>query len=287
MRYGFIQDHQPQFGVALMCRVLQVSKNGFYEWRNRGLSNRAQVHARLLDAIRRVHAEHHEAYGAIKTWRVLKAQGIACSRHCIAKLRSNAGIETKRKRRFRIMASHYHTKAAAPDLVQRQFTAPAPNQAWVGDMTFIRTRAGWLHLAVLLDLFSRRIVGWAFGERPDEALALSALTMAIEQRHPRSGLTHHTDQGILYRARRYCEVLDHHDIRSSMGAKGSALDNAVAESFFSTLKNELVHHCDFKNREIAKAAIFEFIELFYNRKRLHQTLGYRTPIEVEKEWRGA
>jgi putative transposase len=270
-----------------MCRVLQVSKSGFYEWRNRGLSNRAKVQARLLDDIHRVHAEHHEAYGAIKTWRALRAQGVTCGKHVVARLRRGAGIEAKRTRRFRAMTSHYHTPPPAPDLIQRQFLARSPDEAWAGDMTFIRTREGWLHLAVLLDLFSRRIVGWAMGERPDEALALGALTMAIEQRQPRPGLIHHTDQGILYRARRYCEVLAHHDLRSSMGAKGSALDNAVAESFFSTLKNELVHHCDFKSREIAKSALFQYIELFYNRRRLHQTLGYRTPIEVEKEWRGS
>lgn len=282
MRYGFIKGHQGQFRIAPMCRVLQVSKSGFYEWRNRGLSDRAKAHARLLDAIRRLHAEHQEAYGAIKIWRALLAQGVRCGKHVVARLRRGAGIETKRTRRFRVTAAHYHTADAAPDLIERRFMAQTPDQAWVGDMTFIRTREGWLHLAVLLDLFSRRIVGWAMGERPDEALALGALKMAIEQRRPRPGLTHHTDRGILYRARRYCEVLAHYNVRSSMGAKGSALDNAVAESFFSTLKNELIHHCDFKSREIAKAAIFEFIELFYNRKRLHQTLGYRTPMEFEE-----
>jgi transposase InsO family protein len=267
-----------------MCRVLHVSRSGFYDWRDRPLSHRAQTHTQLLTHIRRVHAEHHEAYGAIKTWRALLAQRIACGRHCVASLRRKAGIEAKRKRRFRIAALHYHTQPASPDLIQRCFRAEAPDRSWAGDMTFIRTREGWLHLAVLLDLFSRRVIGWAMGRRQDEALAAHALKMAVAQRRPCLGLIHHTDQSVLYRARSYRETLHQYGMRPSMGARGSALDNAVVESFFSNLKNELVHHCDFATRNEARTAIFSYIELFYNRRRLHQTLDYRTPIEVEKGW---
>ena len=170
----------------------------------------------------------------------------------------------------------------APDRIERRFRANQPNHAWVGDMTFIRTRAGWLYLAVLLDLYSRRIVGWSMGDRPNEALTLGALNMAIEHRDPQPGLIHHTDQGGIYRSRGYRERMDHVGMLPSMGAKGTAYDNAVAESFFSNLKNELVHHVDFLNRESARAAIFSYIELFYNRQRIHQTLGYVSPVAFEQ-----
>src|SRR5438132_348821 len=175
----------------------------------------------------------------------------------------------------------------ATDLLNQQFRNQAPDRAWVGDMTFIRTRQGWLHLAVLLDLFSRRIVGWAMGTQPGQTLTQTALTMALAQREPAAGLIHHTDRGSPYGARGYGEQLGARGIRPSMGGRKSAYDNAVAESFFSSLKNELIHHCDFATRDHARAAIFDYIELFYNRKRIHQSLGYRTPEAVERAWYGA
>jgi len=241
----------------------------------------------LLADIRRVHQEHHEAYGALKTWRALNRQGVACGKHWVARLRREAGIEATRKRRFRVMTEHQQRPAPAPDLLNRQFRTHAPDRAWVGDMTFIRTRQGWLHLAVLLDLFSRRIVGWAMDNQPGQTLTQTALTMALVQREPAAGLIHHTDRGSPYGARGYGEQLGARGIRPSMSGRKSAYDNAVAESFFSSLKNELIHHCDFATRDHARAAIFDYIELFYNRKRIHQSLGYRTPEEVERAWYGA
>ncbi len=200
----------------------------------------------------------------------------------LAHLHRTNGIEARRKRRspYSIIA-HEHTQAPAPDLIERCFDAPGPDHAWVGDMTFIRTRQGWLYLAMLLDLFSRKVVGWAMGQRPDEQLSLNALDMAIAQRSPAPGLIHHTDQGAIYRSRRYRQRMAAVQMRPSMGAKGSALDNAVAESFFSNLKNELVYHCVFATRQAARMAIFDYIELFYNRRRLHQTLGYESPVQFE------
>ena len=180
------------------------------------------------------------------------------------------------------MVEHHHTAPAAPNLVQRQFQVPAANRGWVGDMTFIRTRAGFLHLAVLLDLYSRRVVGWAMSAKPDLAVALNALRMALLQRRPAGGLIHHSDQGPLYAARVYRNTLQAHGMNASMSGKGNAYDNAVAESFFSSLKNELVHHCDFANREVARSAIFDYIEIFYNRQRLHQTLNYVSPAQFEQ-----
>jgi len=287
VKYGFIAQHPRQFRIATLCRVLRVSRSGYYDWRGRAPSARAQTNVRLLGEIRRVHREHREAYGAVKTWRALNRQGVACGKHRVARLRREAGIEARRQRRFRVITEHHHTAAAAPDLLNRQFCMPVPDRAWVGDMTFIRTRQGWLHLAVLLDLCSRRVVGWAMESQPGQALALSALNMALHQRRPRPGLIHHTDRGAPYAARAYRDRLDASGVRPSMNGKKSAYDNAVAESFFSNLKNELVHHCDFVSRDHARMAIFDYIELFYNRKRIHQSLGYRTPEEIEREWRGA
>ncbi len=266
-----------------LCQALHVSRSGYYAWCARGDSRRAVRHRELLVQIKRVHGAAREAYGAKKTWLELNAQGVSCGKHCVARLRQRAGIEAKRKRRFRLTVEHHRRAAAAPDLIQRHFAAPAPDWAWVGDMTFIRTRVGFLHLAVLLDLYSRRVVGWSMSERPDLMLVLGALDMALTQRRPAGGLIHHTDQGPIYAARAYRDTLSVHGLKASMGAKGSAYDNAVAESFFSYLKNELVHHCDFANREAARMAIFDYIECFYNRSRRHQTLGYVSPVEFERK----
>ena len=265
-----------------MCRLLQVSRSGFYAWRHREPSQRSVENRTLRDEIRRIHLETKEAYGAVKTWHELRARGIACGKHRVARLRRQAKIEARRKRRFRVIVEHHHTAPAAPNLVQRQFQVPAADRVWVGDMTFIRTRAGFLHLAVLLDLYSRRVVGWAMGERPNLPLAMNALDMALLARLPQKGLVHHTDQGALYSAYAYRDRLSASGMQPSMSAKGNAYDNAVAESFFSNLKNELVHHCDFVTRDQARAAIFDYIEIFYNRQRRHQTLGYVSPMQFEQ-----
>lgn len=185
-----------------------------------------------------MHQEHREAYGALKTWFALKERGIACGKHRVARLRQAAGIEAKRKRRFRVITEHHRTPQAAPDLLGRRFNAPVPNAVWVGDMTFVRTREGFLHLAVLLDLYSRRVVGWAMDTQPSQALGQAALAMALDQRKPRPGLIHHTDRGSPYSARAYPEQLHARGICRSMSGRKSAYDNAVAESFFSNLKNE-------------------------------------------------
>ena len=267
--------------VSRLCRILSVSRGGYYEWRARGDSARSRRDRALLGHIEQVHAASRQAYGAVKTWLELRARGIACGKHRVARLRRRAGIEARRKRRFRVIVEHHSTAPAAPNLVQRQFHVPAADRVWVGDLTVIRTRAGFLHLAVLLDLYSRRVVGWAMGERPTLPLAMHALDMALLARLPQEGLVHHTDQGPLYSAHAYRERLTASGLNPSMSAKGNAYDNAVAESFFSTLKNELVHHCDFVTREQARSAIFEYIEIFYNRQRRHQTLGYVSPMQFE------
>jgi putative transposase len=281
VKYAFMRAHEEQFGLQRMCAVFDVSRSGYYEWRKRPRSARAARDEVLLGYIRRVHASCHEAYGAKKTWLQLKAQGVSCGKHRVARLRQSAGIEARRKRRFRVQARHRQTAPAAPNLVAQRFDNRGRDRVWVGDTTFIQTRVGFVYLAVLLDLHARRVVGWSIGQRHDVALALSALGMALNQRRPGAGLIHHTDQGSLYGARVYRDALAAHGVRVSMSAKGSPHDNAVAESFFSTLKNELVHHCTFATQDSAVRALSGYIELFYNRRRLHQALGYVSPVDFE------
>ena len=283
MKYGYIETHAGMAGATRLCRIFGVARSGYYDWKTRGESCRSKQNSELLARIKEVHRASREAYGAVKTWRELNARGIACGKHRVARLRRQAGIEARRKRRFRIIVENHHTEPAAPNLVQRQFDVAIPNQVWVGDGTFIRTRQGFLHLAVLLDLHSRRVVGWGMGDRPNLPPVMSALDMALLHRQPGRGLIHHTDQGTLYAARAYREKLLMHGLRPSMSRRGNCYDNAVAESFFSTLKNELVHYCDFHTRDEARAAIFEYIEIFYNRQRRHQTLGYLSPVQFEQE----
>jgi putative transposase len=284
VKYAFITPQRQHFGLAVLCRVLQVSRSGYYAWLKHKPSPRSIANQHLLQHIHAVHRQYRQAYGAVKTWRHLNQQGIPCGKHRVAKLRQLAGIEAQRKRRFRLTVEHHHMPQAAPDLLQRQFNTHAPNLAWVGDMTFIRTRQGWLHLVVLLDLFSRKVVGWSMGAKADAALHQAALSMAVTQRRPVTGLVHHTDRGSVYSAAPYRRQLARSGMRQSMNGRKTAYDNAVAESFFSNLKNEWVHHHDFHTREEASLAIFDYIECFYNTQRIHQSLGYRTPVEVENQY---
>ena len=281
MKYGFIKQHDQEFSIGRMCEVLRVSRSGYYAWRDRPEGARVRRDRDLLAAIWRVHAESRQAYGAKKTWLQLRDEGVACGKHRVARLRKHAGIEARRKRRFRLTVENHSTAPAAPNLLQRHFDVEQPNRVWVGDMTFIRTRSGFLHLAVLLDLYARRVVGWSMREKPDLTLIMGALHMALQQRRPAAGLIHHTDQGPIYAAKDYRQTMAAHGLRPSMSGKGNAYDNAVAESFFGNLKNELVHHSDFRTKEEARTAIFDYIELFYNRTRKHQTLGYISPVQFE------
>lgn len=283
MRYAFIREHQNEFKVVRMCRVLQVSRSGYYDWVDRRESRRVREDRALLEHIRRVHLQSRRAYGSVKTWRELRTQGVACGKHRVARLRKRDGIEAQRRRRFRLTVENHHTTPAAPNLLRQQFVAVQPDRVWVGDMTFIRTRAGFLYLAVLLDLYARRVVGWCMHDRPNLELTLRALDMALTRRRPAPGLVHHTDQAPLYSAYEYRQRMAAYGLVASMSARGNCYDNAVVESFFSNLKNELVHHCDFHTREAARAAIFDYIEIFYNRSRRHQTLGYLSPWEFEKQ----
>lgn len=281
MKYAFMRAHRREFRVVCMCAVLQVSRSGFYHWLHRPLSRRTTADRQLVVRMCEWHDKTRRVYGAVKLWRALNAAGIRCGKHRVARLRRAQGLEARRTRRFRVMVEHQHRPPPAPNIVQQRFGAPGPDRMWVGDLTAIATRAGWLHVAVVLDLYSRRVIGWAMSAKPDQRLAVAALVMAVQRRHPAPGLIHHTDQGCQYAAAGYREILTAHGLVPSMSRRGNCYDNAVAESFFSTLKNELIHERTFRTREEARADIFEFIEVFYNRQRIHQTLGYVSPVQFE------
>lgn len=282
-----MDQHRQEFSVSRMCRLLWVSRSGFYAWRSRPESRRAREDRALLAHIEAIHHASREAYGTVKTWKELRARGVPCGRNRVGRLRKHAGIEARRKRRFRVTTQSRHSFPIAANVLARRFTVDQPNRVWVGDITFVPTQAGWLYLALLLDLYARRVVGWAMSHSIDSNLVSEALRMALARRRPSPGLIHHSDQGRQYAAGSYRQMLCEHGIESSMSRKGDCFDNACAESFISTLKNELVHHVQFKTREEARTAIFEYIEVFYNRQRLHQTLGYLSPAEFERRAAGA
>ena len=287
MKFAFIDSQRSMHRVDHLCSATGVSRSGYYAWRSRPESRRASKNRTLLQQIRRLHVENREAYGAVKTWRTLNDEGIPCGRHRVRRLRRENRIEARRMRRFRAAYQARNSEPAAPNHLNRQFNVSVPNRVWAGDITFISTRSGWLYLAVLLDLYSRRVVGWAMSERPDGQLVLDALSMAIAHRSPSPGLIHHSDQGIQYASRVYRNRLQAHGMRPSMSRKGNCHDNAVVESFFSTLKNEWVFHQTFQDRNQARTALFDYIELFYNRKRRHATLNNRSPVQFEEQLPGA
>lgn len=281
MKYQFIADHQDVFRVTVMCEALNIKRSSYYDWKLRAESKRARQDRTLIEKIRRIHTASRENNGARKTWRALRATGETCGLHRVERLRRKSGIEAKRRRLFRASNTGRYGEACADNVLNRQFTVKQPDRAWVGDITFVYTRKGTLFLAVVIDLYSRQVVGWSMANKQDRYLVKDALLMAIEAREPKPGLIHHTDRGIQYTCSEYQALLGMHGMVPSLSRKGNCHDNAVAESFFSHLKNELIYHCDFHDREQARLAIFDYIEVFYNRQRLHQTLNYKTPVEYE------
>jgi len=270
-----------QFPIASMCRLLQVSRSGCYAAANRPINLRSREDLALRARIEQLHEEHRRAPGVIKTWQLLLREGYVCGRNRVARLRRIAGIETLRTRKFRKTRIYQRTEPPAPDLVQRRFKVATPNRIWVGDMTQILTRTGPIHLAVYVDLCSHQVKGWATSTSQTGKLAVTALQAGIERQMAVSGLICHTDQGAPYASKMYRDHLQDHGIVPSMSRKGNCFDNAVAESFFSSLKNELTHHTLFQDYEAAKLAIGEYIDVYYNQQRLHQSLGYLTPAQAE------
>ena len=284
MKYAFIRAHVQEHRVSRLCRVLQVSRSGFYAWCHRPESARAQHNRHLMERMRVLHRQTREAYGARKMRKLLLDEGLSCGRHRVVRLRRLAGIVALRRQRFvRTVQVRHQEPVAIPNRLNQQFAVAAKNRVWAADFTFVPTRAGWLYVAVILDLYSRRVVGWAMSTRQSPTVVIDAWLMAWRQRRPAAGLLHHSDQGNQYRASVYQQMLARRGVIVSMSRKGNCYDNAPVESFFSSLKNELVRHRCFENQADARYAIAEYIEVFYNRQRFHQALGYLSPAEFERQ----
>jgi putative transposase len=265
-----------------MCKVLNLSRSGFYTWRTRPPSQREMANQELLEQIEKVHRESDETYGSPRIYHALLKLGRKCSVNRVARLMRRNGIQAKQKRRFKTTTKRNKSHPGAPNRLNRDFTAEEPDQKWLGDITYIATQEGWLYLAAILDLYTRRIVGWAMADRMTSALTIQALEMALRQRKPFPGLIFHSDQGSQYTDQKYQALLEAHGIQVSMNSVGSWYDNAPMESFFGTLKSERVHHCGYQTRQEAKTDLFFYIEAFYNRRRLHSALGYVSPEAFEK-----
>lgn len=281
MRYAHLHRRRHRYSIRMMCRLLKVSRSGYYDWRDRGESDRARHDRSLLPRIRQVHLESRGVYGARKVHRELLAQGHPCGRHKVAKLMRQAGLKGCPKRRFRKFPEIPARYPVAPNRLQQDFAVDRANAHWASDITCIGTRQGWLYLAVVMDLYSRRIVGWAMDRRTGRQLVVDALTMALDQRDaPR---IHHSDRGPQYTSDDFRNLLNRHGIDCSMSGKGSCYDNAPVESFFSLLKRERVRRQTYATREEAKSDVFDYIECFYNRWRRHAYLDYVSPVAFEEQ----
>ena len=284
MKYAFIREHSHAYPVVRLCQVLEVSSSGYYAWCDRPESPRAQQNRRLTTKIAVFHRASRGIYGSPRIHRDLVDSGEQVSVKRVARLMRMQGIQSKMARRFVITTDSKNTLAAAPDRLQRRFVVEEKNRAWVSDTTFIPTRQGWLYLAVILDLYSRQVVGWAMSDRNNARLVQDALTMAIWRRGDIKGVVVHSDQGSTYASSEYQRLLQENELLCSMSRKGECLDNAVAESFFGTLKTELVNDEDYRTKDEARRSLFEYIEMFYNRRRRHSYLGYLSPAEYEARY---
>jgi transposase InsO family protein len=279
--YELVESEKAHFPVAVLCGAVGVSRSAFYAWQRGTPSQRSIANARILAEIRVIHTEHRERYGSPRVLAELRGRGVEVGKHRVARLMRENGLRARPRHRFRRTTDSGHKLPVAANLLERRFTATAPNQAWVGDITYVWTAEGWAYLAVLLDLFSRRVVGWALRNSLSRDLAMSTLRHALARRRPAPGLVHHTDRGCQYASTEYRALLEKHGAACSMSAAGDCWDNAVAESFFATLKKELVHGCAFETRSEAYDAISDYIENYYNPKRRHSAAENLSPINFE------
>ncbi len=285
MKYAAIRAHRAQFSVALMCRVLGLARSGFYAAQQRAASARDRRDEQLRGQILSIHHQSRRTYGSPRVHAELRARGERCGRKRVARLMREAGLRVKVRRRFRPQTTDSkHAHRVAENVLARRFAVTevaAVNCIWAGDITYVPTREGWLYLAVILDLASRRVIGWSMGRTLDAGLAIAALRMALEARCPGGGLLHHSDRGAQYAALAYQQLLALHQIVPSMSRRANCYDNAVVESFFATLEWELIERSDWPTRDAARVAIFDYIECWYNRQRRHSSLGYLSPAEYE------
>tara|TARA_B100000959_G_C14881773_1_gene582838 strand:- start:32 stop:904 length:873 start_codon:yes stop_codon:yes gene_type:complete len=282
-RYGFVSEHRALWSVEEMCRVLEVSRSGFYAWQQRPISARGQETQRLDTEIKELFEASRQRSGSPKITRALGARGWHVSKNRVADRMRHLGLRSIVRRRFRVTTNSKHRFPAAPNRLQRNFTATHPNQVWVSDLTYLRVGRGWLYLVVFIDLFSRRVVGWALSSSLDHSIALRALQRAVAGRNPPAGLIIHSDRGVQYACTSFTKWLARHGFVQSMSRKGDCWDNAVAESFFHLLKTELTYHCRWLDYQAAHRDLFEYIEIFYNRERSHSTLDYLTPDQFEQK----
>ena len=283
MRYQFIQSLTGRFPVTALCRAVHVSASGYYAWKGREPGKSQKQNEMLLGQIRTFFARSKQTYGSPRIWKDLLETRISCGKHRVARLMCKAGLRAVVAPRFRVSTDSKHFLPVADNLLARNFSAPGPNVKWASDITYLWTGEGWLYLAVVLDLFSRRVVGWSVQARLDRALVVNALRSALCQRHSRAGLLHHSDRGSQYASGDFQAVLSRQGIACSMSRRGNCWDNAPVESFFGTLKQELVNRCRFATREVARREVFEYIEVWYNRQRRHSSLGYVSPAEFERK----
>ena len=282
MKFAFIKEHRVFWPVVVMCRVLKVSRSGFFAWLKRPASARSLRRQELLEKIRRAHLENRELYGSPRVHRALLVDGQIVSRNTVAKLMRQEKIRAKNKRKFvpRTTDSR-HSQPVADNVLDRDFAASAPDRKWLADITYVPTGEGWLYVAAVLDCFSRKIVGWSMADHMETDLVNDAMKMALQQRTPAGDLLHHSDRGVQYASDAYQHMLASRGVTVSMSGRGDCYDNAMMESFWATLKTELVHLMQYATRAAAMLSIFEYIEVFYNRKRLHSSLGYVSPETFE------
>jgi transposase InsO family protein len=281
VKFAFIEAEKARWPVDTLCDVLGVSRSGYYAWKVRPPAARVTEDARLVVEIKAAYAVGRGGYGSPRVQRELQKKGRRVGKKRIERLMRCEGIRARQRRRFRATTDSKHADPIAPNILDRQFTVEAPNTTWVTDVTYVWTHEGWLYLAAILDLCSRRVVGWAVGPNNDRRLALDALDRAVAKRHPLEGLVHHSDRGSTYASADYRSALVTCGAVASMSRKGDCWDNAVAESFFATIKGEMIDHEDFQSRAEAATAIAEFIDGFYNVQRMHSSLGYMSPVEFE------
>lgn len=284
MRYGFISAEKANYPLTLLCRVMKVASSGYYAWLGAGKTKREQENEKLIPLVREISRESDRTYGERRIAQALSARGIPCGRVRAATLMRLAGVSVKRKKKFKVTTDSKHNLPVAPNLLNRDFEVAEPNRVWISDITYVWTCEGWLYLAAVLDLFSRQVVGWAMSKRMTKELVMDAFKMAFWRRRPESGFVYHTDRGSQYCSYEFQKLLRDSGGISSMSRKGDCWDNAVAESFFGTLKTERVSWRSYQTREEAKRDIVDYLEMFYNSKRLHSYLGYVSPRQFEEMW---
>jgi len=282
VKYAFIQRHEKKYPVTVMCRVLRASHSGYYQWRKGGVTQRTVRHAQLLDLIKKIFDDSRGNYGSPRILKELRKAGIVDNHKTVEDLMKKYGIQAKRRKKFKATTNSKHNLPVAKNLLKRNFKARKPNQAWVSDITYIWTDEGWLYLATFIDLFSRKVVGWSMSPRMTADLVVDAFRMAIFRQKRKAPRLVHSDRGSQYASDAFRKELKAHGCKQSMSRKGNCWDNAVAESFLGTLKAELVHHERFKTREEARLSIFDYIETFYNRRRIHSHLNFVSPEDFEK-----